>query len=549
VSSKPASTLIEVTDLHLTYTTYGSTVPALRGVSMRVGSGEFVGIVGESGSGKSTLGRALLGLLPQGVAEITSGRILIGDKDVTHFSPDQWEAMRGDPVAMVFQDPLSYLNPVIKIGQQIAESVRIHDKQADVEARVQELLRLVHLRPSVAASYAHQLSGGMRQRALIAMALACKPKVLIADEPTTALDATTQGEILKLLQEIRQRLGMAVVLISHDLGLIGSNCERIYVLYSGELVESGDTDAVFRHATHSYTKGLLRAARVERNAQGRFETNTPQGAEADVALLSGQRARRASGDAPILAFENVKKAYGSVQAVDGVSLSILPGESLALVGESGSGKTTLGRMALGLLTPDSGRVLLNGKSVADMSKEEFRTERTMMQPIFQDPGASFNPRRNVRELMQEAAAVVGGASQENIIGLLEGVGLKPGRDYLHRRPHQLSGGQKQRLAIARALATRPELVIADEPLSGADVSIRGHVLNLLLDIREASGVAYLMVTHDIAIASEFADRMAVMKSGEIVEIGPAKEVYRSPQHEYTRKLVAAVPPIDVLVSA
>ena len=549
MSSKPASTLIEVTDLHLTYTTYGSTVPALRGVSMRVGSGEFVGIVGESGSGKSTLGRALLGLLPQGVAEITSGRILIGDKDVTHFSPDQWEAMRGDPVAMVFQDPLSYLNPVIKIGQQIAESVRIHDKQADVEARVQELLRLVHLRPSVAASYAHQLSGGMRQRALIAMALACKPKVLIADEPTTALDATTQGEILKLLQEIRQRLGMAVVLISHDLGLIGSNCERIYVLYSGELVESGDTDAVFRHATHSYTKGLLRAARVERNAQGRFETNTPQGAEADVALLSGQRARRASGDAPILAFENVKKAYGSVQAVDGVSLSILPGESLALVGESGSGKTTLGRMALGLLTPDSGRVLLNGKSVADMSKEEFRTERTMMQPIFQDPGASFNPRRNVRELMQEAAAVVGGASQENIIGLLEGVGLKPGRDYLHRRPHQLSGGQKQRLAIARALATRPELVIADEPLSGADVSIRGHVLNLLLDIREASGVAYLMVTHDIAIASEFADRMAVMKSGEIVEIGPAKEVYRSPQHEYTRKLVAAVPPIDVLVSA
>jgi peptide/nickel transport system ATP-binding protein len=548
VTSKQARNLIEVSDLHLTYSTYGSTVPALRGVSITVGAGEFVGIVGESGSGKSTLGRALLGLLPQGAAQITGGRILIGDKDVTHYSPDQWEVMRGDPVAMVFQDPLSYLNPVIKIGQQIAESVRIHDRGADVESRVQELLRLVHLRPSVAASYAHQLSGGMRQRALIAMALACKPKVLIADEPTTALDATTQGEILKLLQEIRQQLGMAVVLISHDLGLIGSNCERIYVLYSGELVESGDTDAVFRHATHPYTKGLLRAARVERNAQGRFETNTPQGSEADVALLSGQPARRASGNAPILVFEDVKKAYGSVQAVNGVSLSILPGESLALVGESGSGKTTLGRMALGLLAPDSGRVLLNGKSVAEMSKEEFRTERTMMQPIFQDPGASFNPRRNARELMQEAAAVVGGASEESIIGLLEGVGLKPGRDYLHRRPHQLSGGQKQRLAIARALATRPELVIADEPLSGADVSIRGHVLNLLLDIREASGVAYLMVTHDIAIASEFADRMAVMKSGEIVEIGPAKEVYRSPQNEYTRKLVAAVPPLDVLVS-
>jgi peptide/nickel transport system ATP-binding protein len=548
VTSKQARNLIEVSDLHLTYSTYGSTVPALRGVSITVGAGEFVGIVGESGSGKSTLGRALLGLLPQGAAQITGGRILIGDKDVTHYSPDQWEVMRGDPVAMVFQDPLSYLNPVIKIGQQIAESVRIHDRGADVEGRVQELLRLVHLRPSVAASYAHQLSGGMRQRALIAMALACKPKVLIADEPTTALDATTQGEILKLLQEIRQQLGMAVVLISHDLGLIGSNCERIYVLYSGELVESGDTDAVFRHATHPYTKGLLRAARVERNAQGRFETNTPQGSEADVALLSGQPARRASGNAPILVFEDVKKAYGSVQAVNGVSLSILPGESLALVGESGSGKTTLGRMALGLLAPDSGRVLLNGKSVAEMSKEEFRTERTMMQPIFQDPGASFNPRRNARELMKEAAAVVGGASEESIIGLLEGVGLKPGRDYLHRRPHQLSGGQKQRLAIARALATRPELVIADEPLSGADVSIRGHVLNLLLDIREASGVAYLMVTHDIAIASEFADRMAVMKSGEIVEIGPAKEVYRSPQNEYTRKLVAAVPPLDVLVS-
>ncbi|WP_179283444.1 dipeptide ABC transporter ATP-binding protein [Bordetella genomosp. 9] len=570
--------LIDIDDLRVTYGAGGRAQAAVDGVSLTIGDGQSVGIVGESGSGKSTLARALLGLLPRRSADIAAGHIRVAGRAM---APGQLHALRGTVAAMVFQDPLSYLNPLMTAGDQIAEAVRLHDRSASTTERVVELLEQVQLTADARGQYPHELSGGMRQRVLLAIALACRPRLLIADEPTTALDVTTQREILTLIQRLRAETGMALLLISHDLGVVSTLCEHIHVMLKGRVVESGPVDRIFAAPQAAYTRQLLAAAIGLRDERGRFLTMPtasmgPDGAASAHATRathathanaatspSATAAALRDGDAgasnsmapPVLELRDIVKTFHmrggrGFRAVAGVSLAVHPGETLALVGESGSGKSTLSRVALGLLEPDRGTVLLNGRDLHQLAPTALRTARVDMQPVFQDASAAFNPRRTIGQALAQAlrlaARRVGPAAdraEQASIKLLEEVGLVPGAQFLPRYPHELSGGQRQRLSIARALAARPALIIADEPLSGADVSIRGQILNLLQDLQAERGLAYLFVTHDISLARVFAHRVAVMYRGEIVEHGPAERVLAQPAHAYTQRLVQATPRI------
>ncbi|ARP83486.1 hypothetical protein CAL12_23465 [Bordetella genomosp. 8] len=528
--------LIDIGDLRVTYGAGGRAQAAVDGVSLTIGDGQSVGIVGESGSGKSTLARALLGLLPRRSADIEAGHIRVAGRAM---APGQLHALRGTVAAMVFQDPLSYLNPLMTAGDQIAEAVRLHDRSASITERVVELLEQVQLTADARGQYPHELSGGMRQRVLLAIALACRPRLLIADEPTTALDVTTQREILTLIQRLRAETGMALLLISHDLGVVSTLCEHIHVMLKGRVVESGTVDRIFTSPQAPYTRQLLAAAVGLRDG--------------DAAASNGMAPAGAAS--PVLELRDIVKTFRlrggrGFRAVAGVSLTVHPGETLALVGESGSGKSTLSRLALGLLEPDQGTVLLNGRDLHQLAPTALRTARVDMQPVFQDASAAFNPRRTIGQALAQAlrlaARRVGSAAdraEQASTRLLEEVGLVPGAQFLHRYPHELSGGQRQRLSIARALAARPALIVADEPLSGADVSIRGQILNLLQDLQAERGLAYLFVTHDISLARVFAHRVAVMYRGEIVEQGPAASVLARPAHAYTQRLVQATPRI------
>jgi len=564
--------LLLVSDLKVEYRIYKAAIPAIRHADIDVGHGEGVGIVGESGSGKSTLVRVLAGLLPATTARVTSGRMVFDGAAVRLDDAAAMQRLRGRGIAMIFQDPLSYLNPLMTIGRQIGEAVRLnHPAEAPV-ARARELLDLVHLPARCLGAYPHELSGGMRQRALIAIALACRPKLLIADEPTTALDVTTQAEILSLLKDLRREIGMSVVLISHDMGVVSELCDRIFVMYRGHTIESGRRAEILARPRHPYTRALVDAARSVKDTEGRFITLHEDAMPAvDAALLHdpvpaaaasasaiaarGQGVARAvapTGDS-ILALRSVSRNYvlktgERVAALKPMDLKIRAGEIVALVGESGSGKSTLARIALSLETPDSGEVILQGRPVASMGAAELRHRRLVIQPIFQDPSSAFNPRRSIASALTDAILCREGEVadlREAAIEVLEKVGLSPGDSFLRRFPHELSGGQRQRLGVARALAARPRLIVADEPLSGADVSIRGRILNLLLDLRDEYGLALLFITHDISIAEVFADRVLVMHRGVVVEQGGASEVLGSPRHAYTRMMKAAIPAIDL----
>ncbi|PZU93624.1 MAG: microcin ABC transporter ATP-binding protein [Chelatococcus sp.] len=508
---------------------------AMKDVSFSVSSGEIVCVVGESGSGKSMTANAVMRLLPGGVT-IESGRILLEGEDLAQASEARMRALRGAGIAMIFQEPMTALNPLRSIGDQIGEMFRIHTdlSKQEIAARVLGLLEEVRIpNPAQAAkAYPHELSGGQRQRAMIAMAMALDPKMLIADEPTTALDVTTQAQILKLIKELQQRKGTAVLFITHDFGVVVEIADRVVVMQHGLVVEQGVPADVLARPQHPYTRQLIAA----------------------VPPLAPPPPRPLSPE-PILTIEHVVKTYrtggflgrGSrvTQAVKDVSLTLPKGATLGIVGESGSGKSTLARCIVRLIQPDSGAIRLAGQDLLGLSRQEMREKTRDIQMVFQDPFASLNPRRKVGELVAQGLVVHGTpkaqalARARELFGL---VGLDPAAT--DRFPHEFSGGQRQRIGLARALALEPKLLVADEPVSALDVSVQAQVLKLLAELRERLGLSIVFITHDLRVAAQVCDLIAVMKNGEVVEHGTVAEVFGQRRHPYTQALLAAIPGHD-----
>ncbi|KAA8607887.1 microcin ABC transporter ATP-binding protein [Salipiger aestuarii] len=508
---------------------------AVEDVSMTIDKGQVLCVVGESGSGKSMTANALMGLLPPGVA-VKAGRALFEARDVLRLPEADKMALRGASIAMIFQEPMTALNPLMRIGDQITEVFAAHDRftQAERRKKALDLIREVQLPDpeKIIRAYPFQLSGGQRQRAMIAMALALEPKLLIADEPTTALDVTTQSQILKLILDLRDRRGMAVMFITHDFGVVAEIADGVIVMREGKVVEQGPAAQVLNTPQHGYTRRLLAAI--------------PTGVLPERRVLS---------DSPALEIKGLRKIYRTggglfrapreVRAVDDVSLTVSRGEVLGLVGESGSGKSTLGRTAVRLVTPDGGQVLVGGTDLAALSDEDLRKQRHKVQMVFQDPYASLNPRQRIIGAITDGPIARGIPKARAVARareLLDIVGL--GADAASRFPHEFSGGQRQRIGIARALAMDPELIIADEAVSALDVSIQAQVLDLLRDLREKMDLSILFITHDLRVAAQLCDRIAVMQKGRLVEIGTVHDIFLNPQQDYTKQLLAAVPGAD-----
>ncbi|WP_298226880.1 ABC transporter ATP-binding protein [Gryllotalpicola sp.] len=526
--------VLKVTDLGVDFWVDGIWYPAAAGMNYEVLPGEILAIVGESGSGKSSSSMALLGLLPPNGR--VSGTIEFDGRDISAISAAQLRKLRGEAMAVIFQEPMTALNPVYTIGAQIIETLRVHKGMTPAEARRRaiELLELVEMpSPEVSVDkYPHQLSGGQRQRAMIAMAVSCDPKLLIADEPTTALDVTVQAEILDLIRNLRTRLQSAVVLITHDMGVVADMADKIIVMKDGEIVEAGDIVDVFERPTHPYTQQLLAAVpRLELGG----------GASVTAETLRD--------DSPVLSIKDVVIEYPkrgripAFRAVDSVSFDIRRGEVVGLVGESGSGKTTIGRAAIGLLPVHGGSLSVNGVDIAGASERVIKGVRRNAGIVFQDPGSSLNPRMPIGESIGEpillAKLAKGKELDRRVETLLDEVELP--RSFRNRYPHELSGGQRQRVGIARALALRPPLLIADEPTSALDVSVQARFLDLLQGLQRELQFACLFITHDLGVVDILAHRILVMHQGKIVEQGTKDQILRNPQDPYTQRLIAAVP--------
>ncbi len=559
-----SSPILSVSGLTTSFRVDGRWQPVVRDVSFEIAPRETVALVGESGSGKSVSALSIMRLLPPDSSRI-EGRIALGGTDLLQLPEAEMRKIRGNEVAMIFQEPMTSLNPVLTIGFQIAEALVLHRglSRGAAEAETVRLLEKVRIPVAKARfhEYPHRFSGGMRQRVMIAMALACKPKLLIADEPTTALDVTIQAQILELIKLLQEEEGMSVLFITHDMGVVAEIADRTVVMYDGKAVETGPTEDIFARPTHPYTRSLLSAVPRLGSMGGhmrpmRFPVVDRATGLADVPTETSDTVAPA-GERPVLEVSGLTTRFdirsgmlGSVKhrvhAVENVSFSLQAGEALALVGESGCGKSTTGRSVLRLIEPLSGSVLLDGEDLLKLDERTLRERRKRMQMIFQDPFASLNPRLNVGAAIAEPLLINNLATRsqarERVAELLRRVGLTP--DMASRFPHEFSGGQRQRICIARALALEPRLIVADESVSALDVSVKAQVINLMLELQERMRLSYLFISHDMAVVERVSHRVAVMYLGEIVEIGPRAAVFGNPQHPYTKRLLAAVPVPD-----
>jgi len=558
--------VLSISDLFISFKTEDGPVDAVKGISFDVQPGEILAIVGESGSGKSVTSMSVPGLLPK--TSSIKGARKVEDTDLGALSDKQLRKHRGSDVAMIFQEPMTALNPMYTIGWQLRESLQAHNKdmsKADATKRAIELLELVGF-PEPATrikQYPHQLSGGLRQRVVIAMAISCDPKIIIADEPTTALDVTVQAEILGLLRKLRDELDTAIVLITHDMGVVADLADRVLVMYQGEIVEQAPVAELFADPQEDYTKRLLAAVPVlgSRPEGRRLLEDAPSAVETEISdsevaerlkAVEEELSSEVKGDAPALEIKNLVLEYpgrgrkNKVRAVDDVSLTIERGEILGLVGESGSGKSTVGRCAIRLLDPTAGTVSVGGRDITKLSTKQLRPLRRYFSIVFQDPASTLDPKMTIGESIAEPLVLhkvlSGNALTSRVTELLDQVQLSG--HYRNRYPHELSGGQRQRIAIARALALEPKLLIADEPTSALDVSVQAKVLDLFLDLQQSLHFACLFISHDLAVVDLLADRVAVMRKGELVEVGERDQVLHAPQHDYTKRLLAAAPVAD-----
>jgi peptide/nickel transport system ATP-binding protein len=608
--------VLEISDLSTHIQLTKSVVHAVGNADLTVEPGEALGLVGESGCGKSMTGLSIMGLLPPG-GKIVSGSIKLDGRELVGLSDAELRTIRGNDVAMIFQDPLTSLDPTKTIGYQVAEPVRLHKGASKAQAmgRATEVLGLVGLpRPGERlGDYPHQLSGGMRQRVMIAMALSCEPKLLIADEPTTALDVTIQAQILALLHDLKDRLGMAMLLITHDMGVIAGHADRVQVMYAGRMVEVTSTPNLFQHMRHPYTRALLASIpRLSQDGRRRLLTigglppdlarppagcrfaprcsratdkcrdqeppltgesadhlfscwhpvDGPADAGANAAAQVASRPAAPDGETapvppllevrdlvkefPVTAGAILQRKVAAVHAVSTVSFNVAAGETFGLVGESGCGKTTIGRVVVALERPDSGSVLLDGQDISALSRGELRRQRRDLQLMFQDPYASLDPRMRVGSIIREPLSIqhVGTRreQQQRVFELLDEVGLP--RSAVERYPHEFSGGQRQRIGLARALTLSPRVIVADEPVSALDVSIRAQVLNLMKRLQADHGLTYIVISHDLAVVKYMADRIGVMYLGKLVELGSAEDIYQRAAHPYTAGLIATIPVPD-----
>jgi glutathione transport system ATP-binding protein len=560
--------LLSVRGVSVDFNTENGVFRAVDNLDFEVRPGRTLAIVGESGSGKSVTSMAIMRLTDYTSGRIATGQILFRDGadreiDLTAASDEDMRAIRGNDIAMIFQEPMTSLNPVFTIGDQIVEAIMLHQQLSRTGARqaARKLLEKVRLPDAeqMLDRYPHQLSGGMRQRVMIAMALSCQPRLLIADEPTTALDVTIQAQILNTIRELQRDLGTAVIFITHDMGVVAEMADDVVVMLRGKKVEQGTVDEIFNAPKHPYTRALLAAVPRLGSLTGRdLPLRTPQTVlEGDTLREVGETREQdtASYDEPVLRVEKLTTRFDvghnffgrvthRVHAVEEVSFDVYPGETLALVGESGSGKSTIGKTLQQLVAPTSGAVRYNGQDIFSMDSAGRQRLRQEIQYIFQDPYASLDPRKTVAFSIAEPIRTHGLLSGEDAIArrvgeLLEQVGLKP--EHAKRYPHEFSGGQRQRVCIARALASNPKLIIADESVSALDVSIQAQILNLLMDLQKDRGLSYLFITHDMAVVEKVSHRVAVLYLGQIVELGTRRQIFESPQHAYTRKLLAAVP--------
>ncbi|MCS6796675.1 MAG: ABC transporter ATP-binding protein [Raineya sp.] len=588
-----AEPLLEVKNLSITFTTAKGTVQAVKDISFTVYKGETLGIVGESGSGKSVSSLAILRLIQEGVGKVTQGEIIFnsprhGRVNLLELTEDQMRKdIRGNDIAMIFQEPMTSLNPVFTCGEQVVETILLHQEVSREEAKKRALTLFEKVKfpepERIFKAYPHEISGGQKQRVMIAMALSCEPALLIADEPTTALDVTVQAEVLRLIQELSNELDMSVIFITHDLGVIAEIADRVLVMYRGNILEKNDTWELFYNPKHPYTKGLL-ACRprsnmkmrvlpvvadfmevlptgeiIEKNKLGSVGEALVMNVEIEEDIIERKKEISLQSK-PILEVRNLKKYFPVKtkgifkkevveykKAVDDVSFNVYQGETLGLVGESGCGKTTLGRMILHLIPPTEGEVIFEGKNIFALKPNEVRQLRKDMQIIFQDPYSSLNPRMPVGMAIMEPMRVFGIGKddkerKEKVIELLETVSLKA--SHFNHYPHEFSGGQRQRIAIARALAVEPKFIVCDESVSALDVSVQAQVLNLLNELKEKYHLTYIFISHDLSVVRFMADRILVMNQGKIEEIGYSEDIYNSPQQPYTKRLIGSIPESD-----
>jgi peptide/nickel transport system ATP-binding protein len=566
------SPLLQIKDFSVDFVTESGTTSAVKNISFEVNPGETVAIVGESGSGKTVTSLSILQLLPSPPAKYKSGQILFSKDghevvDILKLDKKELRKIRGNKISMIFQEPMTSLNPVKTCGDQVIEALRIHNNISEKEAEEKtiELFSNVKLPDpkSIVNRYPHEVSGGQKQRVMIAMAISCNPSLLIADEPTTALDVTVQKTILQLIRELQSQQQMSVIYITHDLGLVTEIADKVIVMYKGEVVESGTIKDIFLHPKHPYTKALL-ACRPDASAKGKrlpviadfLSEKAEVSKNKQVSVI--ERPENYKTGQPLLEVKNLevyfpvkKNFFGKIlkefKAVDDVSFTVEKGETVGLVGESGCGKTTLGRALIRLIEPTSGSIYFNKKNIELIPKDELRKMRKDIQIIFQDPYGSLNPRLTIGEAINEPMKIHSILSnqkqrKEKVINLLEKVDLKP--EYFNRYPHEFSGGQRQRICIARALGLNPDFIICDESVSSLDVSVQAQVLNLLNDLKEELGFTCIFISHDLSVVHYISNRIMVMNKGKIEETGTADEIYFNPKKEYTQKLISAIPKVN-----